>query len=80
MRNTGYVQENELAECIAADLPRLINLYLKQQPYPKIIPPNFWYPEYEKTQPGFEKIKEKIMDAAAEKGFDVKKLQNFVIE
>lgn len=80
LRNTEFLEEAELIDMILEMLPEQINLYLKQQPYARVIPVNYWDEAYRNTQPDFQACKEKIMNKAAEKGFDVKKLQYFVME
>jgi hypothetical protein len=78
--NTEYVREDELEEYVLNALTVQIPLYLKQKPYIKVIPANFWDGAYKNSQPGFVEIKEKLQMKAAEKGMDAKKLQNFVIQ
>lgn len=80
VQNTEFLPEGELVDMIIDALPEQINLYLKQQSYTRLIPANYWDESYRADQPNFDKYKEKIMNKAAEKGFDVKKLQYFVME
>jgi hypothetical protein len=80
LTNTEYIREEELEDYVIELTMLQIPLFLKQKPYIKTIPPNFWDGSFKKIQPSFEEIKDNILMRAAEKGMDGKKLQNFVIQ